>query len=341
MSRLSWPALAVTLLCLALPASAAAARPLRLGINGDVNSDVPRRLGLTHVRQSLHWAPVQPHAGAWNWESVDFRVTAAARRGLTLLPVLLGGAPWVGPWNQLPASPDAYAAYVARLAARYGPRGDFWRAHRDLPYRPLTYIDLWNEPYLDAFSRGGVDPGRYARLVRAAAQAGRAANPRVRYLLEADWTAAEPRRSFIDRMYAAVPDLNRWFDAVSVHPYSGDRAPDRPGDADGFSRIGRIRERLVAHGAARKPLWITEIGWSTCPAGEECVSERAQASYYRRVHRLTRRRRYVRALYFYNARDARPAPGSDREAWFGVTRSDGSPKPAFRVLRQLGRRARP
>lgn len=281
----------------------------------------------------------------FKWDSIDFRVTAAAQRELTLLPVLLGGAPWVGPWNELPSPPDDYARYVAAFVARYGPGGEFWTAHPALPYRPIRWVNLWNEPYLTFFSRGGVDPGAYARLVRAAVRAGRAANPRVRYLLEVEKTPGkareEPRRFFIDDMYNAVPDLNRWFDAVSIHPFSGDRSPRERDDPWGFSRIEEIRDRLVAHGARRKPVWITEVGWSTCPDAEGCVSESRQASYYRSVYRLVRRRhRYVRALYFYNDRDQRGASSSNTEAWFGVVRADGSHKPAYRVLRALGRHSR-
>lgn len=314
---------------------------LIIGMNGDANDTMAGRVGVTHVRQNLDWAQVQPRPGQWRWAPADFRVRAAAERGVTLLPVLLGGARWAGGWNVLPADPRAYARWVGRVAARYGPGGRFWRENPSLPYRPVQAIELWNEPYLDFFSRGGVDPARYARLVRAATIAGRKANPAVKYLLQADWTPGEPRKSFIDAMYAAVPDLTDHFDAVAVHPYSVARAPDQPDDPWGFARLHEVRARMVAHGAAAKPLWITEVGWSTCPAGRRtgCVTEREQAAYLRRVHELVvAQHPAVRRLYYYTGRDRR-SRAADREGWFGVLRSDETAKPGYFVLREIARTA--
>jgi hypothetical protein len=119
--------------------------------------------------------------------------------------------------------------------------------------------------------------------------AGRVGNPRVKLLLSADTFYTEaPRdyRSWIDRMYAAVPDLNSYFDAVAIHPYSAGVSPDvyTPGQGTRwqFRRIEEMRAKFVAHGAGDKSFWITELGWATCTQHEDWVTESEQAEYLSR-----------------------------------------------------------
>ena len=74
-----------------------------------------------------------------------------------------------------------------------------------------------------------------------------------------------------DALYQAVPDLNNYFDGVAVHPYGTDTTTLHPEIAgqpynnyDSLQRIQDIHQQFINHGAANKPFWITEIGWSTC-----------------------------------------------------------------------------
>ncbi|MGH2988649.1 MAG: hypothetical protein ACRDMA_02135, partial [Solirubrobacterales bacterium] len=230
-----------------------------------------------------------------------------------------------------------YAEYTAQVVARYGPGGSFWEAHPEIAAFAPQHFEIWNEPYLPMFSAGGVDAGRYARLVKAAVSAGRAANPEARFLLQADRTPpGDARHSFIDDMYAAVPDLNSYFDAVAVHPYGGSSGPDDPRGGWGFPRLAAARERFVAHGAADKPLWITEVGWSTCPQSPDyCTSERKQAAYLERMFDLLRTKYsgYVQAAFVYHREDHPRQVPDDKEGWFGLERRDGSHKPAYEVYR--------
>ena len=236
----------------------------------------------------------------------------------------------------LPSDPRAYATFVAAAVARYGPGGTFWRQNPDLPARPLLWFELWNEPYYADHNR---DPGAYARLVRAAVLAGRAAQPSARFLIEATTTyqtAAGDERNWIEDMYAAVPDLGSYFDGVAVHPYGGDPAVYTPyGDTDGQpGRVEQIHRELSAHGDGAKPLWVTEIGWSTCSGDSACVTEQQQAAYLRTFLRLARTTwaSYVRAVFVFGLRDLAPNAIDDREAWYGLLRPDLSRKPAWSVL---------
>jgi exo-beta-1,3-glucanase (GH17 family) len=145
-------------------------------------------------------------------------------------------------------------------------------------------------------------------------------------------------------MYAAVPDLGRYFDAVSVHPYGGDPDVYTPGsDTDNQpGRLEQVHAEFAAHGDANKPLWVTEIGWSTCVGGSGCVTEAEQARYLEEfLHdAVTIWRSYVRAVFVYDLRDIAPTPADDPEAWFGLLRPDLSRKPAWSVLHDFTDRLR-
>lgn len=337
-------------------ARTSALRPLRIGLNANTNgwgNDMGREqsrvaaTGVRYIREEFDWDTIQPTPGTWDFSRYDELVADAAQRGLTVLPLLMRVPSWAGRHpHTLPTDPSDYARFVARVAQRYGRGGDFWREHSNLNGGLAPqYFELWNEPYLPQFSDGDPSPARYARMVKASVIAGRAANPRARFLLAADTTSAMVAgghdREWIDAMYAAVPDLGRYFDAVAVHPYSVN-APNRF-DANNarwqFGRLDQIHRRFAAHGDGGKHLWITEVGFTTCPRNSDCVSETAQASYLTDVYALasTRYRPYVDAVIWYGWHDfggSSPDP-ADKEEWFGMIRHDGTPKPALAALRSV------
>jgi hypothetical protein len=326
--------------------------PLHVGVSADTQGwgsqmgarqDAVSGLGVKWLREEFSWRVVQPSAGTWDWSRYDQLLVSAAQHGDTVLPVLISTPSWAGPTaNTIPSDPSAYAAFVAAVAARYGPGGSFWGAHQDLAsFAPRTF-ELWNEPYYPAFSNGDIDPGRYARLVKAAGSAGHAANGQAKFLMAAETdvrpTATNQWVSWTDAMYQAVPDLNNYFDAVAVHPYSGNLAPDATSGApihERFDRIGLIHDRMVAKGASNKPFWITEVGWSTCSDSSACVNEATQADYTARLFHVVSStyRSFVAALFLYRSSDLGPSGSSDREANFGLAHEDGSPKPAWASVR--------
>jgi hypothetical protein len=299
------------------------------------------RTGARWLREPFKWDAVQPARGRWDWSRYDATMAAASRRGLHVIANLYEVPGWAGrAWNQVPADPTAFARYAAAVARRYGPKGTFWRAHPRLRAVPVRHLELWNEPYFDYYSLGGVKPGRYARLVRATAKAVRRANRGVKIMLEADSVGSDDPRGFTADMYRAVPDLNRWFDYVAIHPYSEGRSPLLRNDRYGFQHIGAVRADFVRRGAGRKPVWITEIGWSSCAAGAaaDCVDEHRQAAYLRDVFKLLNTKfTFVQGIVVYHLTDQN-GPGDDREAYFGLIRTNGTAKPAFYALRALAKR---
>jgi hypothetical protein len=292
-------------------------------------------MNATWSREEFDWSVIEPSPGVWDWSRYDRMFTEASPRHLSIVADALESPSWAGSaWNALPSSSSTYADFVAHIAARYGPGGTFWTSHPSLTPDPLGWIELWNEPYCACFSLGGADPARYAALVKASVLAGRAANPGVKYLIESDSTGSGGRPWFLAGMYAALPSLNQYFDAVAVHPYSYDVSPAVPSTQYGFQEgLTDARNLLVANGAADKPMWITELGWPTCPGGAayRCVTEAQQATYLKAAFDLvkTTYSSYVRAIFIYHYGDFLPGDPNDREQWFGLSHVDGTHKPAY------------
>lgn len=329
---------------------------LAVGLNFDFQSGdkqsrangarLVRRSGATIARDDFQWSIIEPRRGQYDWSQPDAIVAAAAGGGLRTLPILGGTPAWAGPdENAMPTDPADYARFATRVVERYGPGGVFWREHPKLdPALAIEWFELYNEPYLQPTNPDGPDPAAYARTVRAAVPAARAANPRARFLLAADTTGVnrEGRETpWLTALYDAVPDLGRYFDGVAVHPYADEQSPTRyrSGGRERWQtpRIEEMRETLVDRGEARKPMWITEIGWSTCDGGEECVDERRQARNLAETFDLASNRwRYVEAVLVYTLGDF-PAPPKAKEGSFGILRSDLTPKPSWGVLQTAGR----
>ena len=327
---------------------------LVVGLNASVSgwanmsarmNQVASKAGPAWIRQQFDWSQIEPQPGSFDFSRYDQFMLLSAQAGVHVLPVLYDAPSWAGPTgNTIPADPSTYAAYVAAVVGRYGPHGSFWTAHPRLGGYAIQTFELWNEPYYSNGNNGDYDPGRYARLVKAAASAGRQTDPDAHFLL-----AAENQAQFvgsrwvwwIDALYQAVPDLNNYFDGVAVHPYGTDLTNlsfPTPGQAyNGYQQIRRveaIHQEFAAHNAAGKPLWITEIGWPTCTSGSvRCTTPAGQAANLTTVFNYARTtwKNFVQAVFVYSYDDSY-ADSSDPEHDYGLTYNDGTPKPALSVF---------
>ena len=290
------------------PCVASPVAPLTLGLHADMNfrPDTSETLalvansGASSVRADVLWSAVERTPGLFKWSRYDAIFETAASQRLRVLPVLVSPPRWAAPrWNTIPASSRAFGGFAAHAAARYGPGGTFWKLNPDLPQLPATHFEVWNEPYIAEFSASGVDPGTYARFFKGVVTAAQPANPAVKWLIQSDEYGHRADGSlveWVDAMYDAVPDLNSYFDAVAVHPYSPAEGPDLcyrdPENPDwdewNYCRIDMQRATYLRHGAADKPFWITEVGWPSCfQSSQRSVLSRAERS--RRTKAVRRR----------------------------------------------------
>lgn len=107
---------------------------------------------------------------------------------------------------------------------------------------------------------GPIDPIAYARMFRRTVAVARRADPAARFMLAADTGSATgdwPEPPFLGAMLDAFPDLDRYADIVSLHPYTSEVPPrrctpdeDEPGYRDGSPKpawttfVDQIREGL-------------------------------------------------------------------------------------------------
>jgi polysaccharide biosynthesis protein PslG len=301
--------------------------------------------GVRAVREDFLWEVVEPQPGRFDWERTDRVMRAAARHGVSVLAILGYSAPWsssdpsgAGQRNHPPADRAAFARYGAAVAQRYAAGSELW--HEDGLSSPLIGVEIWNEAWGWWAWRPDPDPEAYAALAREAALAVRAAAPGTAIVLTADPFQVRrdgTRRSWFEQVLDADPTLPDVVDVYAVHPYPeprhlgpGQRVADQRW---AFDRVELVEELATARDVSR-PVWITEIGWSTADAAGG-VSEAQQADYLVAAVDLARGWDFVERIFLYTWSRDRPDPGDDLEVGFGLRRSDGSLKPAGQIVSRL------
>lgn len=353
---------AVLLATLLAAAAPAAARDLHIGIDantrawaipGEEQDDI-LETGAGWIREELYWDEIEATDDTWDWTDTDLWFEDAAERGLRVLPLLSGTPCWAvarptGPcWRNYPDSDAEYGEFVAAVVGRYGPGGSFWSANPTLDDDLATrWYEIWNEPYFPYTVAGVISPRRYARLFRAASAAGRTQNAASRFLYSSNVDVFDTTVSrwvnWADTSVNEIPTLGSYIDGIAVHPYPGGKDPDTPpvnGSDASFKNTDRIWSDWAGEGI-RKPIWITEVGYSSCDdGGDECVPgatqgarEATKAAWLREIFDQlgTDDYGYVHAVFLYRLRQWSDfsIPTSDKEGWFGILDGNTDPLPAW------------
>ena len=287
--------------------------------------------GVRLMRSDALWelterAPPQDGRHTYDWGLDDLTVGTLARHGIRWWALVDYSAGWAaqqpGVLHSPPRDPATYAAFAAALARRYGPDGDFWRAHPGLPRLPVVSYEIWNEPDLGAFWPPKPDPAAYAALYAAAGTAIHAVQPGAGVFTG----GLSYDTSFVPAMLAARPDLaGGGIDGVAVHRYAPTPAAVR-------AKVAAHRAALDGAGLGALPLAVTEVGWQS------------QLPHDRHYAAPADRPRYVAALvpgllgsgcgvvavlpYAWMSDRA----GSRPDQWLGLVGPEGASTPAARAL---------
>ena len=232
--------------------------------------------------------------------------------------------------GQQPSSPQAYADFMGRLAARFKGR--------------VEAYEVWNEADEGLFWNGGPQPAAYVDVLKRSYAAIKAADPAAIVVFS---PTVGNNYGFVADAYRAGAKGN--FDAMAVHTDTAclDRPPDYYyREADG--RLGRftflayreVRATMLAN-EDPKPIWMTEFGWSAarhqCEFGESAgqkpagVSEADQARFMTQALNCIERDDYLSVALWYNNRDL---SGDGKMAnMYGLRRFDGSTRPAYDAFR--------
>jgi hypothetical protein len=266
--------------------------------------------------------PAPPVNGVhrYQWAFADEIAGALAAHGLRWLPIIDYSAPWAqsipGRDHSPPRVPADYAAYAAELAARYGATGSFWLAHPGLSPQPVQTYEIWNEPDNGQFWTPTPDPSRYAELYRQARNAITTVDPNARVIVG----GLTVPKTFLPAMISADPQLQGHIDGVAVHPYGN--------PAVVLEKLRADRAALVSLGLAAVPMYVTEFGWTTHPAGALNYTPASQRPAYitRTLTALGHLDCGVAASLLYTwvtpERDA-----SDSQDWYGIHAPTGGSTP--------------
>jgi hypothetical protein len=329
--------------------------------------DLIRAAGFRFIREEFPWEDIEIHgkgdfidrrndpAGVDAWAKYDQIVTLAAERDIAVIARLSNPPAWTraaGDEIGTNAPPDDFndfGDFAAAVAERYRGR--------------IHYYQLWNEPNgNEEWGRQDVNPEAFAELLCLAHDRIKAVDPTAVVLAGAlTPTVANDGRNmndliFLERMLAA--GAGACFDVFSAQGYGLWSGPTdqrlRP-TVINYAHNLFLRDILVRHGYADKPIWISEMGWNTAPEhitptyGR--VTEEQQARYtvgaygraqdewpwigvnaywfFRRPSDAEREQ----AWYYFRMLepDFTPLPVYDAVADYATGESTGSPMPGWQV----------
>ncbi len=307
--------------------------------------DLARAAGVRWVALGGSWRGLEPtpesyktpgSPGAAAWTALEEKASYAKSQGFKVYVHLSGAPSWAGGHRNIPPSKSnvpEYADFLSDLAAGLGHLIDAYA--------------IWNEPNLPHFWNNP-DPVRYVELQQAAYPAIKASDPTA-FVLAAPLAPAGSGHispyDFPTDSYAA--GLKGYADVIAWNSFPPGAPEDDVKDSQGRPFPGTLPAQfylrdLLDNLDPGRPVWITELGWSTCsgcanPAiHQNETTEALQADYVGRS--FTYRRRHLEdslhIIFWYTLRNT----GSNPNNWVqtqGLIHWDWTPKPAYQALLDL------
>jgi hypothetical protein len=312
------------LLIFALPAAAATTLPeLKIpdgfGVNihftGEPKDlDLIAEAGFKFIRMDFSWSGIERTKGVYDFEKTgyDALTNGCTKRGIRILYILdYSNRLYESEQSvRTDAGRAAFAAFAQAAVKRYAGKNILW--------------EIWNEPNIKQFwsPQPGVDD--YCKLVEAAAQAIKKADP--------DAFVVAPATSTIpfDWLESCFKKgLLNWIDALTVHPYR----PQSPETV--IKDYARLRELIARYAPQGKkiPIISGEWGYSSVNWDSSRLSDQKQGQYLARMF-LINLRQNVPISIWYDWKNDGPDP-NEREHNFGTTKGDLTPKHAYLAAKTL------
>jgi hypothetical protein len=286
------------------------------------------------VRVFVGWNALEPQQGTYDVADIqNYQRFFAKLPAGTKIDVDVEGSPaWANGGSAdvrtPPTDPNDYAAFVNYLANAFHGRVNAW--------------EIWNEEDNSGWWNG--TPAQYASLLKTAYPAIKSADPRSSVIIGGLTGNDGP---YLSQLYA--DGAHGSFDAVGVHtdtacniasPYTFEyNQGTHTVNQYFFLGFTAIRDVMVAAGDSAKPIYMTELGWSSTTA--ECqtghwagqkaagVAPQTQATYLEQAYHCLAQPAYsyVKAAMWFglfdNGQSTTPLDN------FGLLNAAMSPKPAF------------
>ncbi|MGH2969936.1 MAG: Ig-like domain-containing protein [Solirubrobacteraceae bacterium] len=279
--------------------------------------------GAKLVRSFAHWTTLRGPTRQIELDKFRQFTDKANARGMKVLLTLTGDRTSV-------ATPAEYAAVAGDLA-------------RELRGKDVAY-EVWNEQDDTTFWANGPQPAAYAALLRAAYPAFKAADANAKVIVGG---LVGNDYEFVEAIYDHGAKGS--FDGVGVHTDTACLTTDpREYYREPNGRIGRysftgyreVRATMLAHGDD-KPVWMTELGWSTtsatCERGgragtkEGGVSQAVQADFLSKAYGCLANDPWVEQAAWFNLHDL-DTGASDDSLNLGLVTDSFVRKPAFNAF---------
>lgn len=209
--------------------------------------------GIRWDRAEIVWGDVQSAPGQWDWSFTDKMVEVYRKRPIAAYCLLEDKAPWMTAPPHTDEDRRQYGEFVFNVVNRYKGTIRAW--------------EIWNEENIPSFWK---EPSAedYAALLKTAYEAAKRADPGCTIITGGTSTVD---LGFIRRV---LYDHGGWdhCDAMAIHPYSMGGSPA----SQGLAETLRMTKAAITKNGVQKPLWITEVGWTTDTTPE---SERRQAEF--------------------------------------------------------------
>lgn len=272
------------------------------------------------LRCDFAWFDLEPQPGAWDFSGTDKVVEEAGARGIRILGILGTSPPWANGgngWNYPPTDMQAWRNYVRTVVSRYRGRVPAW--------------EIWNEENIEAFWQPEPDLDAYLDLLAAASGEIRSSDPLATVVmggvagLDPDFLSR-----FLERGGA------EYVDAVAYHPYPETIGEEGQPEEDTWrpkERLCRLivdylRNLISLYTTKELEVWVTEVGWTTCPTSPPGVDPSTQASYMLRTM-INYASAGVDRVFWYNLRDT----NLNELDMYGLLGSDFTPKASYRFFR--------
>ena len=248
--------------------------------------------GVKWSREEFSWARIETAPGEYDFGFYDTVVDTAQRHGISVYGLLAYWSRWTEPYTE--RGIDDFCRFARAVVGHFKDRIKHWEVYNE------PNIFFWSGP-----------PELYPVLLDRCYAAIKEADPEAHVLGIS--TSGIDTEFIQDCLEHGAP-----FDVLTIHPYRGYLS----------ERTFMKELREVAAQVGNRPVWITEMGWSTQVGGR---SERAQAQLLARTYLSAVASGACQNISWYDFR----CDGDNRyynEHNFGVLAHDFRQKPAYRAL---------
>jgi hypothetical protein len=244
--------------------------------------------GVTTVRFPVEWAVVEPDAAGQNnhWagtgphvmsDNYDFNLLAqkAQQRGMKLLPIVVGVAPWILPQNRAYCHPEWIG--LPNVDIRTYPLQGAWSDFADFVTRVIQFfkncgvieaVEIWNEPNLYGNALYIPNASHFSGMLATTITRVNNAHPDITVVSGGLYMKRDTPSSWQSYLDAFVKQSGGY--ALGIHPYdvrgfSTQNHNDYEALADSVATtiLGAYDDianyALQVHGVSRN-IWVTETG---------------------------------------------------------------------------------